>query len=61
MILEDYALENAERNFDVGIEKGTCKEKIATAKRMAKKNMPAAEIAEYTDLNIDEVEKILHD
>lgn len=61
MIFEEHALETAERNFDAGIEKGTCKEKIATAKRMAKKGMPAAEIAEYTDLDIDEVEKILYD
>lgn len=61
MILEDYALENAERYFDAGVEKGSCKEKIAIARRMEKKNMPVEEIAEYTDLKIDEVEKILHD
>ena len=60
MILEDYALENAERYFDAGVEKGTCKERIATVRRMEKKNMPVAEIAEYTDLSINEVEKILH-
>lgn len=60
MILEEYALETAERNFDAGIEKGTCKEKIAAAKRMAKKDMPIAEIAECTDLSTDEIQKILH-
>ena len=52
LILENYALETAERYFDAGIEKGTCKEKIAIARRMEKKNMPVEEIAEYTDLKI---------
>ena len=60
LILENYALETAERYFDAGVEKGTCKEKITIARRMEKKNMPVEEIAEYTDLKIDEVKKILH-
>ena len=41
-----------------GIEQGTSKEKIATVKRMAKKNMPISDIAEFTDLSTDEVQKI---
>ena len=43
-----------------GIEQGTSKEKIATAIRMAKKNMPLSDIAEFTDLSKDEVQKILN-
>lgn len=40
-------------------EKGIEKEKIATVKRMAKKNMPVALIAECTALSVEEVQKIL--
>lgn len=43
-----------------GIEQGTSKEKIATVKRMAKKNMPISDIAEFTDLSTDEVQEILN-
>lgn len=43
-----------------GIEQGTSKEKIATVKRMAKKNIPISDIAEFTDLSTDEVQKILN-
>lgn len=35
------------------------KKKIATVKRMAKKNMPVALIAECTALSVEEVQKIL--
>lgn len=40
-------------------EKGIEKEKIATVKRMAKKNMPVVLIAECTALSVEEVQKIL--
>ena len=40
-------------------EKGIEKEKIATVKRMAKKNMPVALIAECTALSVEKVQKIL--
>lgn len=42
-----------------GIAEATTKEKIATVKRMAKKNMPIAEIAEFTELSIEDVQKII--
>ena len=45
----------ADDYFEQGVEN----EKIATVKRMAKKNMPLSDIAECTDLSIDEVRKIL--
>ena len=76
MIFEEYneqkameaAKEHAEKRFnegveqgiEQGIERGTSKEKSATVKRMAKKNMPLSDIAECTDLSIDEVQKILN-
>lgn len=50
----------ADDYFEQGIEQGTSKEKSATVKRMAKKNMPISDIAECTDLSIDEVQKILN-
>ena len=49
----------ADDYFEKGIEKGVSKEKIATVKRMAKKNMPLSDIAECADLSTDEVQKIL--
>lgn len=39
---------------------GIEQEKIATVRRMAKKNMPISDIAEFTDLSTDEVQKILN-
>ena len=54
-IADDYF----EKGIEKGIEKGVSKEKIATVKRMAKKNMPLSDIAECTDLSTDEVRKIL--
>ena len=53
--------EGVEHGIEKGIERGTSKEKIATVKRMAKKNMPIADIAECTDLSIEEVQKILEE
>ena len=49
----------ADDYFEKGIEKGASKEKAATVKRMAKKDMPLSDIAECTDLSTDEVRKIL--
>ena len=49
----------ADDYFEKGIEQGASKEKAATVKRMTKKNMPLSDIAECTDLSIDEVRKIL--
>lgn len=39
---------------------GIEQEKIATVRRMAKKNMPISDSAEFTDLSTDEVQKILN-
>ena len=50
----------ADDYFEQGIEQGTSKEKIATVRRMEKKNMPISDIAEFTDLSTDEVQKILN-
>lgn len=52
--------EGRKQGIEQGIEKGTSKEKIATVKRMAKKNMPISDIAEFTDLSTDEVQEILN-
>lgn len=49
----------ADDYFEKGIEQGASKEKAATVKRMAKKDMPLSDIAECTDLSTDEVRKIL--
>lgn len=47
----------ADDYFEQGVEN----EKITTVIRMAKKNMPFADIAECTDLAIEEVQRILND
>lgn len=52
--------EGRKQGIEQGIEKGTSKEKIATVRRMAKKNMPISDIAEFTDLSTDEVQKNLN-
>lgn len=48
-----------ERAREKGFEIGKSREKVATAKRMAKKNMPLSDIAEFTDLSVEEVQKII--
>lgn len=48
-----------EKGYEIGFEIGKSREKVATARRMAKKNMPVALIAECTDLPIEEVQKIM--
>lgn len=48
-----------EKAREKGFEIGKSREKVATARRMAKKNMPVALIAECTDLPIEEVQKII--
>lgn len=48
-----------EKGFEKGFEIGKSREKVATAKRMAKKNMPLSDIAEFTDLSVEEVQKII--
>lgn len=48
-----------ENIFEKAREEGIIKEKIATAKRMAKKHMPLSDIAECTDLSVEEVQKII--
>lgn len=48
-----------EKGYEIGFEIGKSREKVATAKRMAKKNMPLSDIAEFTDLSVEEVQKII--
>lgn len=48
-----------EKGYEIGFEIGKSREKVAIARRMAKKNMPVALIAECTDLPIEEVQKIM--
>ena len=58
--LQNERAEGVAEGRKQGIEQGTSKEKIATVRRMAKKNMPISDIAEFTDLSTDEVQKILN-
>ena len=55
----EETFEYFENIFEKAREEGIIKEKVATARRMAKKNMPVALIAECTDLPIEEVQKII--
>lgn len=48
-----------ENIFEKAREEGIIKEKVAIARRMAKKNMPLSDIAEFTDLSVEEVQKII--
>lgn len=48
-----------EKGYEIGFEIGKSREKVATAKRMAKKHMPLSDIAECTDLSVEEVQKII--
>lgn len=48
-----------EKAREKGFEIGKSREKVATARRMAKKNMPVELIAECTALSVEEVQKII--
>ena len=55
----EYFEDIFDRAHKKGFEIGKSREKVATAKRMAKKNMPLSDIAEFTDLSVEEVQKII--
>ena len=58
-IFEKTREKGYEIGFEIGFEIGKNREKVATAKRMAKKHMPLSDIAEFTDLSVEEVQKII--
>ena len=60
-ILEKWVDEAADKKFEQGVERGTRKTRLITAKKLLTRGMSVEDVASVTDLTLEEVEAILQD